>query len=307
MSWFKIDDGFADHPKVIALQSRRGWASAVALWTLSGAWASKHLTDGHVPSGIIRRLGCAPADARALVAVGLWVEVEGGYRFHDFHDYNPAESEVKAKREATRERVARYREERRRNASGNASGNAPCNALQPRAGNDPVTPPPTRPDPTRPVVNNPLPPSPPEAEPDAPPPEPPSRGKPRLPVSEVFGYWRERAGKSAATKLDAKRRRRIEWALGAYGLEAVQRCIDGYAASEWHMGANDRGQRYDDLTLWLRDAEHVERGIAMAAEGPNPMRRGALPPATIDPEASRRSIAAARELFGDLPSEAGHG
>lgn len=131
--------------------------------------------------------------------------------------------------------------------------------------------------------------------------EPPQRGKPRSDVAEVFDHWRTALGKSQATKLDVKRKRRIEWALRAYGLDAVKRCIDGYAASRWHRGENDRGRPYDDLTLWLRDAEHVERGIAMADQaGPAVLpTRGALPPARIDPEAARESQRKALELFGD--------
>lgn len=135
--------------------------------------------------------------------------------------------------------------------------------------------------------------------------EPPQRGKPRSDVAEVFDHWRTALGKSQAAKLDVKRKRRIEWALRAYGLDAVKRCIDGYAASRWHRGENDRGRPYDDLTLWLRDAEHIERGIAMADQaGPAALpTRGALPPARIDPEAARESQRKALELFGD-PEEA---
>lgn len=317
MSWFKIDDGFADHPKVVGLQDHDGWKGALALWTLAGSWCSRQLTDGHVPAGIVRRLGCSREDAALLVEAGLWLEVEGGYQYHDWGDYNPTRASVEERREKGREKLRRWREARR-NQAAEGPGDVECNQVTPelREACNQVThrvsnqvgnpaPDPTRPDPTRPVVKTPIPPTAPEPEPSAAPSEPPSRGKPRLPVSEVFDYWRVKLGKSAATKLDARRRRRIEWALREYGLEQVKRCIDGYATSAWHLGENDRGMRYDDLTLWLRSAEHVERGLAMAEAGGLPMR-GALPPAQIDPDAAAESQRAARELFGELP-EVCHG
>jgi hypothetical protein len=130
-------------------------------------------------------------------------------------------------------------------------------------------------------------------------PEPPVRGKPRVPAADVrgvFEHWRAKLGKSAAAKLDRKREARIRWALDAYGAESVRRCIDGYAASPWHLGQNDRGQRYDDLTLWLRDAEHVERGIAMAEQGPRLV--GRLPPSRFSAEDAQRSMADFDALVG---------
>jgi hypothetical protein len=45
-----------------------------------------------------------------LVAAGLWVPVEGGYQIHDYGDYQPLAAQVKAEREATRNRVKRWRE-----------------------------------------------------------------------------------------------------------------------------------------------------------------------------------------------------
>jgi hypothetical protein len=135
------------------------------------------------------------------------------------------------------------------------------------------------------------------------PPTPPEQGKgrrKRQPVvaseaeQAVFEHWRTTIGKTAAAKLDEKRQQRIEWALATYGLDAVKRCIDGYSRSPHHMGQNDRNTRYDDIELFLRDAKHVEAGLAMADSPPKP--GGRLPPADIDPESARES----RQLFEDF-------
>lgn len=138
----------------------------------------------------------------------------------------------------------------------------------------------------------------PPPEQSAPPPEPPSRGKPRSDVLEVFEYWRSKLRKSAATQLDGKRRKRIEWALRTYGLETVKRCIDGYAGSAWHRGENDRHKPFDDLELWLRDAKHVEEGLGYALGDGARRSRGALPPSAIDADSAAESQRRAAEILG---------
>lgn len=41
--------------------------------------------------------------------------------------------------------------------------------------------------------------------------------------------------------------------------------VKGYGISRWHFGENDRGRRFVDLELWIRDAKHVEAGMGMAS------------------------------------------
>jgi len=93
MTWFRIDDGFHSHPKVL-----RAGNTALGLWTRCGAWSSHYLTDGFIPVTIAQSFG-SRADASALVTAGLWVKTDGGYRMHDFHDHNPTADEVREKRQ----------------------------------------------------------------------------------------------------------------------------------------------------------------------------------------------------------------
>lgn len=90
MTWFKIDDNFFMHPKVIAAGN-----SAIGLFVRAGAWSSNHLTDGYIPTPVAAMLG-TEQDAHDLVDVDLWIAVEGGYRIPDFLDYNPSAESVKA-------------------------------------------------------------------------------------------------------------------------------------------------------------------------------------------------------------------
>lgn len=107
MTWLRIDDLIADHPKFLTAGPKASW-----LWVCGLAYASRYLTDGFVPSVQVRTLGSitgAPKLASRLVAAGLWTEVEGGYLIHDYLDFQPSSADIKEAREATRRRKQRQR------------------------------------------------------------------------------------------------------------------------------------------------------------------------------------------------------
>ncbi|WP_156119424.1 hypothetical protein [Corynebacterium humireducens] len=112
MTWFKIDDGFYDHPKFLDLPN-----AAVGLWAKAGAWCGRHLTDGVIPASQVRVLKGTPAQIRVLLEVGLWVECESDsgakcYRFHDWEDFQPTREQKLQERANSAERQRRSRERR---------------------------------------------------------------------------------------------------------------------------------------------------------------------------------------------------
>lgn len=135
MTWFKVDDSFAFHPKAMAAGN-----AALGLWVRAGSWAAQQLTDGRIPSGLLQTLGGKPRDARRLVDVGLWLEVDGGWLFHDWDEFQPSRQVVQGKRADARERMKRVRAERR-------SREQPANVRENFAECSPY------PDPTRPEEN----------------------------------------------------------------------------------------------------------------------------------------------------------
>lgn len=125
MPWFKVDDGFYDHPKVLDLD-----LAAVGLWTLAGAYCARHLTDGRVTFKQIRAIGGTRRQAEKLVEAGLWKADDAPpasrtYTFHGWTEYQPTRREVTAKRDEARERMAAARA-RKRGAA--ADETAPDNA-----------------------------------------------------------------------------------------------------------------------------------------------------------------------------------
>ena len=107
MPWFKVDDKFHSHPKVMELSP-----AAVGLWALAGSWCADYLTDGAIRKGQIRRLGGTEAEAQELVDAGLWIPTDDGWQFRDWTEYQPTREAVEAERNSAKERMRRAREQR---------------------------------------------------------------------------------------------------------------------------------------------------------------------------------------------------
>lgn len=126
MTWGKFDDHMDENPKVAATHD-----SAFRLYVTAILYSNRSLSDGFIPAPMVRRLSTVAKpdkDAAALVRLGLWEPVDGGYRIHDFHDFQPTKAQVLAEREATRQRVANWRAGKKA-ASGNSTGNAVTNPV----------------------------------------------------------------------------------------------------------------------------------------------------------------------------------
>ncbi len=158
MTWFKVDDGFGEHAKVDALGA--DMAPALAVWLLCGTASARSLTDGVVTPAMLAR-SCLLLSARdrargaaALVRVGLWHEVDGGWSFHDWHKYQPTRANVEAERECARERMANVRANKARSSENVRANNSRTSGEHSpkfeRSSLYPSRPDPSRPDPSRP-------------------------------------------------------------------------------------------------------------------------------------------------------------
>jgi hypothetical protein len=142
LSWLKLDDGFAEHPKVLALSD-----AALRLHLRAMCWVARQETDGAIPPAALREFHTKPKLVAELVASGLWETTDVGHAIHDYLTYNPSKAKLEAEREATRERVKRFRNGVTDPQSGTHKA-APVTPLQPRIGNGDVTGLPSRPVPS---------------------------------------------------------------------------------------------------------------------------------------------------------------
>lgn len=112
--WFKVDDTFGHHAKVMAAGN-----AAIGLWVRAGAWSMQQLTDGFVPTHVARQLGTRP-EAKRLCDAGLWLEKDDGYLFHEWEQRQPSRAQVHADREAASERQRKAREAAKKKRQGGA-------------------------------------------------------------------------------------------------------------------------------------------------------------------------------------------
>jgi hypothetical protein len=156
VTWVRIDDHFDEHPK-LAQAGTVCWG----IWLAGIAYCNRNLTDGFIPWAVAKSLGSwemldleddeeDPQHRRRIwtvgrscgmsgedmetewviermVGVGLWDQIPGGFRIHDYDDYQPTKQEILAERAKTKERVADWR--KRRKPSGNADSNGATNGV----------------------------------------------------------------------------------------------------------------------------------------------------------------------------------
>jgi hypothetical protein len=109
MSWAKVDDQLHAHRKAKLAWKRHPRALGLHLLALS--YCAGHLTDGFVDVEFVEeKVPVArerDAVTKALVDAGLWAAEDGGWRIHDWLDYNPSRTDVLEKRRKDSARKSR--------------------------------------------------------------------------------------------------------------------------------------------------------------------------------------------------------
>jgi hypothetical protein len=119
ITWFKVDDGFHHHRKVLSIPRGQRRLAAVGAWTLVGSWCAANGTDGQFGSEVLEELGIPSKCASDLLAAGLWEQTDR-HTMHDYLDYNPSAEKVAKDRREAAERQRRARDAARRNRGGRA-------------------------------------------------------------------------------------------------------------------------------------------------------------------------------------------
>ena len=109
MPWAALDDHFHDNPKVLDAP-----LAAVGLYAIGLSYCNAQLSDGFIPRSVIVGIRGWAAAAKELIERHFWEPAEGGgFRVHDYLDWNRSRQVVLAERAAARDRK---REARRRPA-----------------------------------------------------------------------------------------------------------------------------------------------------------------------------------------------
>ncbi len=110
-------------------------------------------------------------------------------------------------------------------------------------------------------------------------------------IPEIFAYW-QKVMNSPKSVLDANRRGLISRALEKYSPTDICKAIRGCSRSPHNMGQNPQKTKYNGLDLILRNAEKIDRFIALDAGHARPANE------TIE-QANNRAMAAFLEDVSD--------
>jgi len=81
MTWFRVDDGFYDHPKIEQLPN-----ASIGLWVKAGSWCAQHKTNGQIPTVLARRMG-TKKQIQYLIDAGFWEQCGDYYQFHEWRKH----------------------------------------------------------------------------------------------------------------------------------------------------------------------------------------------------------------------------
>ena len=304
--WGRFDDNFPHHPK-----ARRAGPEACWLFVCGVLHCNRFTTNGFINALDLDILYPCPEWAREHVEglaarlgkAGMWESVKGGWQIHDYADYQ-REAMKDARDERRKWEAERKAKQRAAKRTGNSSpekqgsgddcpggtgvgqhhgtgvGHVPGTSVGQAQGTSVSLSHPSRPVPSRPV---------PEKETDKVESAPETADGSAADaaredeltatrVREIFGHW-QKVFTHPRARLDSKREALIRRRLREYDAETLRRVIDGYARDPFTLGENDRATKYDDIELLLRDAKHVEKGLALleseaAAAAKDPWEEG---------------------------------
>jgi hypothetical protein len=85
----RLDTGWHVHPKILGLG-----LAAMGLHAWSISYCDHALSDGFIPMGAWPSLPGVKAAVTKLAKAGVWEACDGGYRLHDYMDYNRSKAQV---------------------------------------------------------------------------------------------------------------------------------------------------------------------------------------------------------------------
>ena len=111
----RLDTGWHANPKVLGSGV---YGMALHAWSIS--YCDDARSDGFVP--LLSWPALLHRGVPALVAAKLWETVDGGYRLHDYAQYNRTRAEIESDHAAVTARVTRYRQRKNGVTNGVSNG-----------------------------------------------------------------------------------------------------------------------------------------------------------------------------------------
>lgn len=118
LPWVRLDTQFASNPKILELATSKRWRSAF-VYVAALAYSGQHSTDGYLPDTCLPFIHATSSDANALVEVGLWKPVVGGWEVNGWDEFQISDEAAKRRRErAQKGAAARWEKAKQRRLRG---------------------------------------------------------------------------------------------------------------------------------------------------------------------------------------------
>lgn len=134
MPWAKLDDQYPTKDKLV-----RAGLEAMGFDVAGICYCARNLTDGFIADDDLVVVYPSTRQPKRLadhlVKVGRWEREEGGYRIHDYLDYNPSRAEVLAKREARSKAGSKGGSKQPSKPEANSQANSEANGLSEQGAN----------------------------------------------------------------------------------------------------------------------------------------------------------------------------
>jgi hypothetical protein len=102
LPWVRMDCQWRTNPKFLILAEDGFHRSIVLYWSVLG-WVGSHGQDGFIPYYALAANYGTAKDADALVNVGLWHKMAGGWTVNDWAEYQPSSDESIARSKKARD------------------------------------------------------------------------------------------------------------------------------------------------------------------------------------------------------------
>lgn len=99
--WWRCESGFRSHAKALSVLAEEGGDRALLWWWFAGLWSVEQLTDGFIPRPVAAALIPLKHDEKVdqlvdpLLRACLLSACDGGFRIHDFTDYQPSSAKIR--------------------------------------------------------------------------------------------------------------------------------------------------------------------------------------------------------------------
>jgi hypothetical protein len=98
VQWVRLDASFPRNHKVLAVLAQRDGYRTMFVYMCGLAYCGEQETDGYIPREALAFIHARPADAARLVEARFWFEHDGGWRVHNWEEFQPSSEEMKQRR-----------------------------------------------------------------------------------------------------------------------------------------------------------------------------------------------------------------